>query len=139
MQPVFSLNISMPKPSVLLYNMASDARTAAIEAYLSGSGVTVIHVKATDFNRPIASLFSLPGFKQDGKPVYRPPFSEEMLVMAGFSQKRLSDFLRFFREKQLRRVALKAMLTPSNATWSGAELLWHLKQEQAQFDKAVRR
>lgn len=126
-------------PAVLLYNFSRDKRTEAIEAFLSSVGVRFSHVPVTDFNRRIGALLSLPGAEMGTNSVTYPFFTDEMLVMSGFSQDMLQDFLSFFREKQLRRVALKAMLTPTNASWSGAELVRHLKQEQAQFEKAAKR
>lgn len=36
-----------------------------------------------------------------------------------------------YKKGKLRQVALKAMLTPTNCTWSGLQLLQELSQEHA--------
>ena len=139
-QPFFGFAVSHTlKPTVLFYNLTPDERTKAIEGYLSANGICFYHVPTSSFNSSIGDILSIPtGGGGSSTPVF-PLFTEEMIVMAGFSQKMLQSFLSFFREKQLRRMALKAMLTPTNVSWSGAELIKHLKQEQAMLNRASKR
>ena len=56
---------------------------------------------------------------------------EEMLLMCGFSRQDLDRLLAAIKKGKLRQVALKAMLTPTNCTWSGLQLLQELSQEHA--------
>ena len=56
---------------------------------------------------------------------------EEMLLMCGFSRQDLDRLLAAVKKGKLRQVALKAMLTPTNCTWSGLQLLQELSQEHA--------
>lgn len=56
---------------------------------------------------------------------------EEMLLMCGFSRQDLDRLLAAVKKGKLRQVALKAMLTPTNCTWNGLQLLSELSQEHA--------
>lgn len=56
---------------------------------------------------------------------------EEMLLMCGFTRQDLDRLLAAVKKGKLRQVALKAMLTPTNCTWSGLQLLSELSQEHA--------
>ena len=127
------------KPTVLFYNLVQDDRTREIENYLTRAGISYIHVAPPEYHRQIAALLGLSGADRKRPSTAFPLFREEMLVMAGFTQAQLNAFLAFFQENNVKRVSLKAMLTPTNAFWSGAELVEHLKQEQAQFAKAAKR
>ena len=56
---------------------------------------------------------------------------EEMLLMCGFTRQDLDRLLAAVKKGKLRQVALKAMLTSTNCTWSGLQLLSELSQEHA--------
>lgn len=121
-----------PKPQVLLFNIIVDERGKKLENYLRASGVAVRHVLPSEFGHPIGYLLSLPGF-EDPHGMACLPFSEEMMLMSGFDRQRLDALLAFFSREELRRIELKAMLTPTNASWNAAELYRHLSAERRQF------
>lgn len=124
--------IQAVKPYVLLFNMTQDTRSKKIEDFLHSKGVIVRYVLPREFAQPIGALLQLPGFSA-ADAAHGLPFSDEMLLMSGFDQALLQDFLGFFSREGIRRVALKAMLTPSNASWSAYELHRHLSAEHAQL------
>ena len=121
-------------PCVLLFNIAQNERCAKIEMYLKRQGIRFLHVPPEDFGRQLGSLLSLPGFEARASAAVL-PFSEEILVMSGFDQRLLQSFLNFFSSEGIKRVALKAMLTPTNASWTAAELHRNLRAEHEQFQK----
>ena len=49
-------------------------------------------------------------------------FEDEMLVMANFPAGMMNAFLGLFRRMGIAPVALKAMLTPTNAAWDSEKL-----------------
>ena len=49
-------------------------------------------------------------------------FEDEMLVMANFPAGMMNTFLGLFRRMGIAPVALKAMLTPTNAAWDSEKL-----------------
>ena len=134
MNPMFS-RAMQTQPQVLLFHFAPDERTIHIIRYLTVNGIRVKNVSAAEESETIGFLFSLPGYESSGKRSLSAAVREEMLVMMGFDQSMLEDFLRFFREKGIRRVELKAMLTPTNAAWSGGELYRHMTLEREALRK----
>lgn len=54
---------------------------------------------------------------------------EEMLVLCGLSEAALDRFLRGFRRQGILPVALKAVLTPTNAAWTAPALYEELRRE----------
>ena len=122
-----------PSAVVLLFNLKNDQRFDRIESYLDNNGIRLRRVEANEFHKPIGTLLGLKGFAaRADSPCL--PFSEEMLLMCGFDQRMLQDFLSFFHREGLRSVGLKAMLTPTNAAWSACELYLHLSAERSQFE-----
>ncbi len=50
------------------------------------------------------------------------PFADEMLVMSGFSPAMVNSLLAAIRQARLKPFRLKAMVTPTNLTWSSVYL-----------------
>ena len=126
------------KPQVLLFSFRPEARTMHIIRYLTSQGVSVRTVQASELGETLGYLFSLPGYEKRVVPDFTASIVPEMLVMHGFDQALLDDFLRFFREEGVRRVELKAVLTPTNAAWTAAELSRHLTAERDALQKRRR-
>lgn len=58
------------------------------------------------------------------------PWRDEMLVLCGFDDGLLNRFLNSLRGGKIPPVSLKAVLTPTNAAWSGGALCRELKRER---------
>lgn len=54
---------------------------------------------------------------------------DECLLLCGFERGELDRFLLAVKKSPLKKVDLKAMLTPSNVNWSGLELIGELTKE----------
>ncbi len=129
------MNLSQAnQPQVLLFNLPRDERCAKLEAYLRESGVAVRHVQPKDFTLPVGALLGLSPAPVVGSQLSL-PFTDEMMLMCFFDQKRLNALLSFFSETGLKRIALKAMLTPTNLSWSACELHRNLSAEHEQFQR----
>lgn len=113
-------------PTVLCYAL-SDARFAAIAALCHTRGCAPRRVAPQDHGRPIGALlgFPLPASAGGGGAVL-----DEMLVLCGFTPDRLDDFLAAFPAQNVPAVALKAVLTPTNVSWTGAALYAELLRER---------
>lgn len=59
----------------------------------------------------------------------------ELLFLCGFDQNLLNRLLTAIRKSRLQKVELKAMLTPTNITWSGAKLLREISAEHVYMKK----
>ena len=126
---------NMPQPLVLLFCFRPEERSMRIIRYLEGRGVSVKMVQRAEYGEKLGALCSLPGYEKRGVHSFLPELREELLVMHGFDQTLLDDFLRFFRTEGLRRVELKAVLTPTNADWTAPELPSHLDAERKALQK----
>lgn len=70
------------------------------------------------------------------KPTEQAPIPKlEMLFLCGFDQELLNRLLVAIRKSRLQKVELKAMLTPTNISWSGAKLLREISAEHAYMQK----
>lgn len=127
------------QPRVLLFNFAADSRTMRLLRFLDDSGTAVTQVPSCSYYEKLGALFALPGYEKSGVRHFGTPFQDEMLVMAGFDQVRLDALLHFFRDEKLPPVALKALLTPTNADWDAVTLHSHMLQERDQFLRAGKR
>lgn len=125
------LKQAQKEPTVLLFNLPEDSRTRRILSYLEADGVKPRRVEREEFGQPLAHLLGMPGFSEMEIPTEGCAFRDEMLVMCGFTQERLERFLAFFKEERLPGVALKAVLTPTNAAWNAVYLHEHLARERA--------
>ncbi len=127
-----------PQPQALLFSFRPEERTMRIIRYLTAQGVSVRTVPAEELNETLGYLFSLPGYEKRSSPAFLTQSVPEMLVMHGFDQTMLDAFLRFFRTENVRRVDLKAVLTPTNAAWTAVELSRHLTLERNAMQKRNR-
>ncbi len=65
---------------------------------------------------------------------------EEMVFLCGFDMHMLNRFLAVVKRGKLKSIGMKAMLTPSNRSWSGRHLLQEIAAEHLymkQFNKAM--
>ena len=62
-------------------------------------------------------------------------FEDEMLVMANFPAGMMNTFLGLFRRMGITPVALKAMLTPTNAQWDSEKLHTEIASEHEAMTK----
>ena len=119
--------------TVLLYNLSDQDKTMKIKAQLYRLGITGREVDAADFGLPVGALLSLPGFG-DAERVPGEAFREEMLVMHDLSPVQFSGLLEGLRAVGA-TVALKAMVTQTNALWDSYRLHRELSAEHAAMSR----
>ena len=118
----------MNLPLVLSYNLPPE-REGRLRTLCAIEKVRLRPVKPEEYGKPVGALAGL--LPDTGLPQAAIPFQEEMLVLCGFSERALDAFLRGFRKSGMAPVALKAVLTPSNAAWNSTQLCAELRQEHA--------
>lgn len=128
------------KETVLLYNINAD-KTRSIKRVLLLLGMRGKNVTEDMYEEKIGVLAGMLSKEkaQSTESLMEPdkveitekivPFTEEMLVMCGFSNERVDRFLTEMRKKKVERIDLKAVLTPYNALWNSYELYRELKKE----------
>ena len=117
----------MTSPLILIYNIDPE-KTSKLGAVCARQGIELRAVKPFEYMRPIGALAGIPVAES---PAFAPggAFSDEMLVMCHMLSYQLDAFLAGMREAGLPRVALKAVLTPANVTWSSLKLRDELARE----------
>ena len=115
----------MSVATVLLYNLGDDTdRGRAVRKLCVLQKLRVRGVLPAEQGNTLAALLA-----GDPTPVPAPdvPFSEPMLVMAYLTPAQQNRLLRGLRS--LPPIPLKALLTPTNAAWSGVALQQELRRE----------
>lgn len=122
---------------VLFYTPLLLADPSRLRNLLDGLGVSLRVVPAQQLGQTLGFLAGLPDC------VERPagavaPFSEPVMVFCGFSQDRLDQALDALRVSG-GPAALKAVLTPTNRSWTLARLAGELQSERAEIAKQLKK
>lgn len=115
------------RPTILTFNLP-DARLSKLRFICMKLGLAVKAIPAEAFCQPISALCGL------SEPVEAAPadaFPEEMLIFCHMDNAQVNRFLQTAKQMRWAPVALKAILTPTNAEWTPVQLCTELKQERA--------
>ena len=119
--------------NLLLYNIASPEKLRKIQTLAIRLGFRTRVVRQEEFALPIGALVELPGAEAlesgDGT-----AFSDEMLVLCNVSGQAFQAFLSGLRTQKI-PVALKAMTTEHNVSWSSSKLHGELAAEHENMKK----
>ena len=109
----------MKQAVLLCYNLAPE-KAQKIRLAAMRLKIRVRPVEEDEYAQTVAALCGLEE-KTDAAYVGA-GFEDEMLVMANFPAGMMNAFLGLFRRMGIAPVALKAMLTPTNAAWDSEKL-----------------
>lgn len=109
----------MNQPVLLVYNMSED-QLAKVRLSAMRLKIRLRPVAPQECTLPLISLLDAPKAAQST--VAMSPFDGEMLVMANFPAGMLQAFLTAMRRAGAHPVALKAVLTQTNAQWDSVRL-----------------
>ena len=109
----------MKQPGLLCYNLSGE-KMQKIRLAAMRLKIRVRPVEKDEYAQTVAALCGLEE-KTDAAYVGA-GFEDEMLVMANFPAGMMNAFLGLFRRMGIAPVALKAMLTPTNAAWNSEKL-----------------
>lgn len=122
---------------VLLYQIPKD-KLKKIRFILLKLGLAAREVKPEEYALPLGVLAGLEDYEETEAPEpedwEKELFSGEMLVMCGLSSPQFSAFLNALRQNRC-GVALKAVLTETNAAWTS----FRLHRELAAEHEALRK
>lgn len=121
--------------TALLFNFHDAQKLQKVRFALFKLGVTGRVVDAADFGQPVGYLCGLEGFSPAETPD-EGGFSDEMLVLCGLSGAQLDALLSALRRSRA-VVALKAVVTEENVSWSAKKLHDEIHQEHESM-KGVR-
>lgn len=109
----------MKQPVLLCYNLSGE-KMQKIRLAAMRLKIRIRPVEEDEYAQTVAALCGLEE-KTDAAYVGA-GFEDEMLVMANFPAGMMNAFLGLFRRMGIAPVALKAMLTPTNAAWNSEKL-----------------
>lgn len=121
----------MSKPTVLAFNMSPES-LSRLRFACARSGAAVRPVAPEEYALPLGVLCDMTPAPAEA-PAPCAAFSDEMLVMAFFTNQQVNRLLASMKQLRLRPVALKAVLTPTNAAWDCAQLHGELMKEREAF------
>lgn len=117
---------------ILLFGLQKEKNRAVCGvAEKIGADVTVVNRR--DYGQKIGTLAGISGFHKDGKIFDGPDFAMEMLVFSGMLPTQVDAFLAEYKATGLPPVALKAIVTPYNVSWTADALLRELMKEHIQL------
>ena len=115
----------MTGETVLMYNCSGPEWAQAPSDSFSCSGFGSGQVAPEQYGLTLEELLSR---SEESRPVEE-SFLEPMLVFCGLAQGRLDQILTTMNRAGLPRIALKAMLTPTNKSWNSQQLWTELRLE----------
>ena len=109
----------MKQAVLLCYNLAPE-KAQKIRLAAMRLKIRVRPVAKEEYGQTLAALC---GMEETTDAAYGGAgFEDEMLVMANFPAAMMNTFLGLFRQMGIAPVALKAILTPTNAQWDSEKL-----------------
>ena len=117
---------------ILLFGVSTQ-KDRAVRVAAEKIGVDVTAVNRRDYGQKIGTLAGISGFHKDGKIYDGPALAMEMLVFSGMMPQQVDAFLAEYKATSLSTVALKAIVTPHNVSWTADALFRELLKEHFQF------
>ncbi len=120
-------------PAVLLFAMGAE-RAGGWRGAAEKLRIRVREVSPAEYGLPLGRLAA-----KEPEGALAPLLAalpEPMLVMAGFSAELMDAYLRETRAAGAQPVALKAVLTPTNAAWDARRLYGELSRERDALEAA---
>ncbi len=117
---------------ILLYEIDKLPGWPALQTAMAISKQTYRLVQPNEYH---LTLGQLAAGEKTGPGLPSAPLNQPMMIFCGMDQEALSRFLALNRQLGGPQVALKAMLTPTNQTWTTRQLFEELKEEHAYFQK----
>lgn len=120
---------------VLYYNPETSARVMKLKSVLVRMGVRIRNVTPEQVLEKVGALAGISGYERGEQNAAElqegalPVIPEEMLVMHGFTSRRIDELLLGLRKAGVSKVDLKAIVTPSNAEWTFYHLYEEIREE----------
>ncbi len=128
----------MPK-TVLLYQL-SEVQKARLTRVCLLMKIRRIIVEPNQYGKSIGQLLGketiLPSLEEYARATKgQETIDQPMLVMQGFDNANLDVFLKGLRNSAVPPIALKAIVTPANISWTSLQLYRELQKEHLAFQK----
>ena len=121
--------MAVSRETVLYYDPAGGERAAALKAILVQMGARIKNVQPEAVGQTVGCLLGRKGYDARENPE-APALAEPVLVLDGFTDKRLEILLREMKKHGV-SVAYKAIVTETNIGWLFHQLYDELAREHA--------
>ena len=122
----------MSAPVVLMYNL-DNSQKLKLMFLCAQLKIVCLNVAREDYAQPIAALA---GVRRRTSQAYAGEgFTDPMLVMANFTNSLFQAFLNALRRNKVTGIALKAVMTPTNAEWNSVQLHDEILKEHNEMHK----
>lgn len=125
--------MAVSRETVLYYDPAGGERAAALKAILVQMGARIKNVPPEAVGQTVGCLLGRKGYDARENPE-APVLTEPVLVLDGFTDKRLEILLREMKKHGV-SVAYKAIVTETNIGWLFHQLYDELAREHAAMGK----
>ena len=117
---------------LLIFNM-DESKVSLIRTLCENLHIRLIKIYRPQYGETVGALAGIPIFRLSNQPYRGEDFTQEMMVMCGFSSEELDAFLKSYRDAGIPPVWLKATVTPHNMNWTAAQLYRELSEEHRQL------
>lgn len=121
------------KTTVLLFHIQDRTRLHALKKIAMLMKIRVKVVDKKDYLQPVGYLAGIKELEAQHMVYEGEELEEEMMVMAGFTNNQIDEWISSMRKAKLAKINYKAILTPMNITWTSLQLYKELKQEHEQM------
>ncbi|MDO4170885.1 MAG: DUF3783 domain-containing protein [Lachnospiraceae bacterium] len=123
------------KPTILLFQFSKPQSMKLMKAFMPLK-LKIKNVHTEDILTPIGTLAGIKDMKTLDSTEESQELSDPMIVFAGLSNTHLDLALAAVRKSGVGPVPYKAVLTPSNQSWTAHELLEELKIEHEKMHQS---
>ena len=144
------------RETVLYYNPEASSKVVKLKGVLVRMGIRIRNVTPEQFDETVGALAGISGFEKENQKIEQlvrnlqeqrqepsqdqnqdqhPMIQDEVLVMHGFTSRRIDELLAAFRKAGVVKVELKAIVTETNAHWTFYHLYEEIKEEHERMTK----
>ena len=120
----------MELPRLLLYNI-EESKKFNIEKLCKRMKIEVRNIKEVEYGFTLGYLCGLEKQQEEQKAIGN--IDKEMMIISGFSDTLLDEFLKEYRDAGIAQISIKAVLTKHNQKWTSTELFKELSKEHEYF------
>ena len=124
--------MSLMTEMVLFYTPENTERTRKLKGIFVRLGVRIRNISPEQMGETVGFLAGLEGYGPAEAGEDFPAPEEEMLVMKNFTSRKIDELILAIRKAGLKKIELKAMVTPTNAGWTFYKLYEEIREERRQ-------
>lgn len=126
------------KETVLYYTPEKTDKTRLLKGVLVRMGIRIKNIGPEQVTQKVGYLTGLKDYEETPleEDTELPVIPEEMLVLHGFTNRRLDEFLSQLRRAKVPPIALKAVVTETNAGWNFYELYGEIRAEHEKMTQS---